>query len=80
MIEVKISLDDMFLMAKRGAKKPQLDAWVNKQLRDAGIPVKGLFDYQGVESGSMEIKTDFVANEMLFTWTPATECKDLTNL
>jgi len=39
------------------------------KLRDAGIPVKGIFTFQGIERGTLNETRDFMSSDLLYTWT-----------
>lgn len=38
------------------------------KMRDAGIPVKGIFTYQGIESGILRREDDRDTRDIVFQW------------
>lgn len=45
-----------------------IQMYILSRLRDAGMPIKGLFLFQGVERGTLTEEMDITDRAMAYTW------------
>lgn len=64
MIEVRIRSNE----AKNLQNDWHLELTALHKMRDAGIPVKGMFLYLGIESGILRREDDIETGDIVFQW------------